>query len=184
MPSRLIISFLVSAFLSCGLAECRGRNAQGNDDEKQNGAESSDVAPRVAAVTAAGGGLSAMLEQRRHEPSGLKLSDAEIARLLIGKWQGSDPVTGVTGTLLYLKDGTFKGEGTVTLADGDKIRFQAEGKWKVSEGALYFTITKSTRPGVAPVGIEVKETIHALNETVVRYTRGLGKVKERTRVKD
>jgi hypothetical protein len=34
------------------------------------------------------------------------------------------------------------------------------------------------------VGIEVKEVVHAIDEKTVRYTRGLSKVKERTRVKE
>ena len=113
-----------------------------------------------------------------------KPSDAEITRLLVGKWEGADPATGVTGTIRYAKDGTFTGDGTVSLPGNEKIEFHAEGTWKVSDGAILFTITKSTRPGVAPVGIEVKEVVQAIDEKTVRYTRGLGKIKERKRVKE
>jgi hypothetical protein len=113
-----------------------------------------------------------------------KPPDAEITRLLIGKWKGSDPITGVTGTIQYAKDGTFIGDGKVSLPCKEEIAFHAEGTWKVSKGAILFTITKSTRPGVAPVGIEVKEVVYAIDEKTVRYKRGLGKVKERTRLKE
>jgi hypothetical protein len=111
-------------------------------------------------------------------------SDPEITRLLVGKWEGHDPLTGTKGTIHYAKDGTFVGDGTVTLADGEKVMFQVEGSWKVMKGTLHFTITKSTRPGIAPVGVEVKEVVHGINEKTVRYTRGLGSVKERKRIKE
>src|SRR5438552_347773 len=106
-----------------------------------------------------------------------KPTDADINRLLIGKWKGNDPITGVTGTIEYAKDGTFTGEGNVPVGDGKTVAFQAEGTWKVSEGAIHFKITKSTRPGVAPVGIEVKEVVLAIDETTIRYKRGLGNEK-------
>jgi hypothetical protein len=111
-------------------------------------------------------------------------ADAEIKRLLVGKWEGYDPLTGTKGTIHYAKEGTFVGDGTVTLADGEKVTFQVEGTWKVMKGTLQFTITKSTRPGIAPVGVEVKEVIHSIDEKTVRYTRGLGSVKERKRIKE
>lgn len=112
-----------------------------------------------------------------------KPSDAKINRLLIGAWHGEDHITGVEGTIRYAKDGTFTADGMVPLNGSEKVEFKAEGTWKVSGGAIYFTVTKSSRPGLAPPGFEVKEVVLGIDDTMVRYKRGLGRVKVRTRVK-
>jgi len=112
-----------------------------------------------------------------------KPSDAEISRLLVGAWHGEDHITGVEGTIRYAKDGTFTADGMVPLNGSEKVEFKAEGTWKVSGGAIYFTVTKSSRPGLAPPGFEVKEVVLGIDDQTVRYKRGLGRVKTRTRVK-
>jgi hypothetical protein len=110
-------------------------------------------------------------------------ADAEIMRLLVGKWKGTDSVTGTTGTIDYAKDGTFKGEGTVPLSGGKSVEFQVEGTWQVKDGAIHFKIKKSTRPGVAPVDAEITETVLGIDDKTIRYKRGLGSEKTRERVK-
>lgn len=112
-----------------------------------------------------------------------KPADADITRLLVGKWDCTDPTAGAAGTISYAKEGTFAGDGTVE-SRGEKIEVHIEGTWKVSGGAILATVSKSTRPGVVPIGIEVKEDVHAIDEKSMRFTRGLGKEKSRTRVKE
>ena len=134
---------------------------------------------RIASIVAAAAALVFPLHATADDK---KPSDAEITRLLVGKWHGADPTTGVSGTITYAKDGTFVGEGSVPLTDTQKVEFRAEGTWKVADGAIHFKVTKSTRPGVVPVDIEVKEVVLGIDEKSVRYRRGLGKEKVRTRV--
>src|SRR3954470_16509025 len=120
---------------------------------------------RISSIIAAMAALLSPLHApAADKPEPGKPTDAEITRLLVGTWHGADAVTGVSGTISYAKDGTFVGEGSVPLTDTQKVEFRAEGTWKVTDGAIHFTITKSTRPGVAPVGIEVKEVVLGIDE--------------------
>lgn len=110
-------------------------------------------------------------------------SDAEIKLLLIGKWEGADLATGVTGTIRYAEDGTFSADGLVPIGNR-KIEINTVGTWSVSGGTILSTVTKSSRPRIAPVGTEVKEAVHAIDQKAIRFTRGAEQERVRTRVKE
>ena len=110
-------------------------------------------------------------------------SDKEINLLLIGRWEGADLATGVSGTIHYAKDGTFTADGLVPVGN-KKIGINTVGKWSVSGGTISSTVTKTSRPRIAPVGTEVKEVVNAIDEKSVRFTRGAEQERVRTRVKE
>jgi hypothetical protein len=113
-----------------------------------------------------------------------KPTDADINRLLVGKWNCTDPDVGAAGTIRYTKDGNFTGDGTVKIDGQEKIEVHFEGTWSVSKGTIVLVVTKSSRPGIAPVGSQVKETVVAIDQKTLRFIRGLGKEKTRTRMMD
>lgn len=110
-------------------------------------------------------------------------SDAQIKLLLIGKWEGADLATGVTGTIRYAKDGTFSADGLVPIGN-KKVEINTVGTWSVSGGSILSTVTKSSRPRIAPVGAEVTEVVNAIDQKAVRFTRGAEQERVRTRVKE
>jgi hypothetical protein len=110
-------------------------------------------------------------------------SDTEINKLLIGKWEGKDAATGITGTIKYAKDGSFIAEGLVPVGN-KKVEISTSGTWSVSSGTIVSTVTKSSRPRFAPVGSEVKEVVNAIDEKSVKFTRGAEQERVRTRVKE
>jgi hypothetical protein len=113
-----------------------------------------------------------------------KPADDEIARLMVGTWvSAGDASSGAVGTLHYRADGTLTGTGVVRVGE-EAVEVRVEGTWKVSGGAVLLTLTKSSHPGLAPIGAEAKEVILAIDADSVRYRRGVGKEKTRTRVKE
>ena len=109
-----------------------------------------------------------------------KPADADINRLLIGKWEGADQATGITGTITYGKDGKFTADGMVPVGN-KKLEVNTEGTWSVSGGTITYKVTKSSRPRVAPVGTEIKEVVNAIDEKNIRFTREQEKERVRTR---
>lgn len=110
-------------------------------------------------------------------------SDAEINLLLIGKWEGADLATGVTGMIRYAKDGTFSADGVVPIGNR-KVEVNTVGTWSVSGGMILSTVTKSSRPRIARVGTEVKEVVSSIDQKSVRFTRGSEPARVRTRVQE
>lgn len=114
-------------------------------------------------------------------------TDKDISDQLIGKWTtcvkgGSESET--DGTITFDKGGTFVAEGAVKLGGGEKAQVRVEGKWKVATGAVVMTVTKTTHPGIAPVGGQLKETILSIDEKMMKFKRGVGRERERKRVAD
>lgn len=136
----------------------------------------------MAAVTMVLVWASAVAADGAEDPK--QPTDVEINRLLIGKWEGTDLMTGVTGTIRYAKDGTFTADASVPLRNRT-IEINTEGTWSVTSGTILHSVTKSSRPVVAPVGTEVKETVHAIDDKSVRFIRGVETEKKtRTRIKE
>lgn len=102
-----------------------------------------------------------------------KLSDADIAKLLVGTWSmESETKTDAgkfktTWVYQYNKDGTFKSEVTTVLEDL-KRKESFAGKWKVAEGILQTTLTV-VPPSIkkAKVGDKGKERVVAIGDTML-----------------
>jgi hypothetical protein len=114
-----------------------------------------------------------------------KQSDAEIRKLLIGRW--SEEMTlpnGAKGkaTTTYKDDGTFAGEATFEL-QGQTRRIALSGTWKVEGGTLIETIDKC-EPPVAPKGTVSKDAVLSISKTTLRRKTKEGKVVEQKRVGD
>ncbi len=113
--------------------------------------------------------------------------DAGITRLLPGKWTttvGGGAEAEANGTVRYDKAGTFLAEGRVALGGGETADARVEGTWKVQDKFILHKVTKSSHPGLAPVGGEMKEHVLAIDEKAMRVKRGIGKERERTRLKE
>jgi pimeloyl-ACP methyl ester carboxylesterase len=78
--------------------------------------------------------------------------DAEIARLLVGKWSGEQAPPGLrVGTITcYRPDGTFDAEATIR-ARGKVLKVTLSGTWEVSDGVVLQKLTKSSDPRI-PLG--------------------------------
>ena len=111
-----------------------------------------------------------------------KPGEAEITRLLPGKWVSEVNTPKVSGKLesAFVKDGTYTLKGT--LKKGDKeIPIDEAGTWKVTENLLVLT------PENAPAGSpKTKElTIGQISDTTVKMKDKQQQVESRwTRVKE
>jgi hypothetical protein len=113
--------------------------------------------------------------------------DGTISKMLPGRWTtcvtgGSE--TEPDGTILYDKAGTFVAEGTVKLGASEKADVRVEGTWKVESRTVTHKVTKSSHPGLAPVGGEMKEHVLAIDDKAMRIKRGIGKERTRERMKE
>ena len=114
-----------------------------------------------------------------------KPSDEQITKSLTGTW--TTCVTGGTsatadGTICYKPDGTFLAKGKVKLGDDMTADVQVEGTWKVAAGTVVLKAVKSSHPGLAPVGAEMKEVILAIDAEKMTFKRGVGQERSRKRV--
>ena len=101
--------------------------------------------------------------------------DEEITKLLVGKWAIEE------GTQIYNKDGTF--EAVVTLEGGKGIEITVSGTWKVKEGVLIETITKSSSP-IFKEGRESKDTVISIDEKVLKFKDEMGKERTAKRINE
>jgi hypothetical protein len=129
--------------------------------------------------------LAAHLERRLHEThryftrscvgqADKKLSDADIAKLLVGKWRfesgPDDPPLKITMT--FAKDQTAVLE--MESVDLKKVRHQAKAAatWKIDKGHIVTTITKSDNP--KDDGKVERSKVTSINasafKTVVKFT--------------
>ena len=111
--------------------------------------------------------------------------DPTITKTLVGRWTtcvAGGSATDPDGTIRYDKAGTFAAQGDVKLGGGEKAEVRLEGTWKVADGSILHTVTKSTHPGLAPVGGELREKVLAIDEKSLRVKRGVGAERERKRL--
>lgn len=114
-----------------------------------------------------------------------KPGDDEITRRLVGKWttcMTGGAETKVDGTIQYAKDGTFHAAGKVKLGAGEVADVTVDGTWKVEGGDVVIGVTKSSHPGLAPVGAKAKEKVISIDDKVLKVKRGLGEERERKRI--
>jgi hypothetical protein len=74
--------------------------------------------------------------------------------------------------------------GVVALGEGEKADVRLEGTWKVEDETILYKVTKSTHPGLAPVGGEMREKVLAIDAKTLKVRRGVGQERERKRVGD
>ena|ERR1700677_4148049 len=91
-----------------------------------------------------------------------KLSDADIAKLVVGKWRWEDKVNKATVDMIVRDDKTFKTEG---VNGGNQ--FKVLGTWKIEKGALELTINESTLPGRE--GVTEVHKIFAIDEAMLKF---------------
>ena len=111
--------------------------------------------------------------------------DAAITKQLIGKWTTcltGGSATAPDGHVRYVPGGSFAAEGKVSLGEGVTTDVKVDGTWKVTEGAIVHTVTKSSHPGLAPVGAVMKERVVSIDDKQMTIKRGTGKERERKRV--
>jgi hypothetical protein len=112
-----------------------------------------------------------------------KPSDADIRRLIVGKWAQeikSDNGVTVKGTTTYKSDGTFTADATFSVG-GQDIRITLEGTWKVADGVIAETIQKSSFPGV-PSGQTSKDHVLSISQKSLERKDEQGKRTTQTRV--
>ncbi|MBN9521847.1 hypothetical protein J0H58_25580 [bacterium] len=111
--------------------------------------------------------------------------DAAITKQLLGRW--TTCVTGGSstepdGTIRYDKGGVFTAEGQVKLGGSETADVRLEGTWRVEDGTIVHKVTKSSHPGLAPVGGELREKVVSIDEKTLTVKRGVGKERERKRM--
>lgn len=110
--------------------------------------------------------------------------DAAITKQLLGRW--TTCVTGGAetepdGTIRYADGGAFAAEGKVKLGGDETADVKLEGTWKVQDGTIVHRVTKSSHPGLAPVGGELREKVVSIDAKTMTVKRGVGKERERKR---
>ncbi|MBA4190731.1 MAG: hypothetical protein C0467_22325 [Planctomycetaceae bacterium] len=115
-----------------------------------------------------------------------KLDDAEITKHLVGKWavdEVGDHGLKVRGTAHFKKDGTFEAEATI--GDGEKpVKLSLSGTWKVSDGVIVSTVTKSSSPAIVAQGRVTKNHVISIGERTIKHKSEMGKECIRTRIKE
>ena len=114
-----------------------------------------------------------------------KQTDAEITKLLVGKWALEVDEMGVKvkGTQEYTKDGKFVGEATIE-AGKNTIKLTVSGTWVVKDGKVIETVKKSNQPMIAPEGKESKDTVISIDDKVYKFKDEMDKERTVKRIKD
>jgi len=110
------------------------------------------------------------------KPVPVKLKDEEITKLMLGTWENTDKVVGMTFHTkeTFNKDGTFDRVDTV---NGKATSYK--GKWELSKGVLTFVASDGPFKG-----IKVSVTITAIDEKATTTESEGGAVVKKTRVKE
>lgn len=115
-----------------------------------------------------------------------KLTDAEISKLLIGKWvveDGTEKGPRIKGTNHYKEDGVLDTEATIE-ANGKTIKVTLSGNWKVKDGIIVATVTKTSTPELIKEGHVSKDQVISIDDKMLKYKSEKGKESVRKRVKD
>jgi hypothetical protein len=116
-----------------------------------------------------------------------KQTDEEINKLLVGKWiidEGDgQKEPKIKGSVTYKKDGTVDLEATLDIAK-DSFKIALSGTWKVKDGAIIATVTKTSNPDLVKEGVVSKDKVVSVTDKELKYTDELGKEKSHKRMKD
>jgi hypothetical protein len=111
-----------------------------------------------------------------------RLSDEEIAKLVIGKWSQNRKIedTEIKAIDEFFKDGAYKSKGSLTT--GEKVlKVAIIGKWKVSNGFLVTVIETHEEPDILPKGHESKDKVIAISKNEMKLKTKYGNEFVRTR---
>lgn len=114
-----------------------------------------------------------------------KPSDADIAKLLVGKWtteEGKEGEPKVKSTFIYDKDGTFAVEATIETG-GKTEKIVVSGTWKVADGVILDTVEKTNTENLK-VGRVTRDTVISIDDKTLKYTTQKGRERTWKRVKD
>ncbi len=113
-------------------------------------------------------------------------TDDEITKQLVGKWafdEVGQQGLKVKGTAHYKKDGTFEGEATIGTNE-KPVKVALSGTWKVAEGVITSTVTKSSLPVVIAKGFNYKFQVIAIDDDSLKYKNEADKEVVRMRLKE
>lgn len=115
-------------------------------------------------------------------PARTELTDEEITKKLVGKWDETLEQEGVKGkvTLEYKKDGVLEAEGTLEIG-GKEVKIKVTCKWKVEKGELIETIEKAEPEGLIPAGTVTKDKVLSIDDKTCTYKDEMGKEHTKTR---
>jgi hypothetical protein len=116
-----------------------------------------------------------------HAGAQQKQTDAEISKLLIGKWAAEEPK--IKGVNHYKKDGTLDVTGTLTLGD-QSLKIVISATWKVSDGMIIATVTKTNVPELIKEGHVSKDQVISIDEKLLKFKTERGDEKVRKRVRE
>jgi hypothetical protein len=122
-----------------------------------------------------------------------KQTDEEIAKLLIGKWDVDEgdgqKEAKIKGWVKYKKEGKFDKEGkldveaTVDLGK-TSLKLTLSGTWKVADGFIIVTITKSDSPDSIKEGLVSKHKVDSIDEKQLKYKDEMDRAKVLQRAKE
>ncbi len=131
---------------------------------------------RLGLVLACVVGWAAVGLAANDKPVPVKLTDEEITKLMLGKWESTDKIVGMTfhTAETFNKDGTFERTDT----NGGRVT-SYKGKWSLKKGVL--TIEATDGPFK---GIKVNGTITAIDEKVTKMEMEGGALVTKTKPKE
>jgi hypothetical protein len=115
-----------------------------------------------------------------------KPSDSEIKKLLIGKWGVDENENGVKikGVENYKDDGTIEAEATIDDGKNPPLKIVLSGTWKLMDGVIVSTVTKTNVPKVIPEGFVSKDTVLKISDKELTVKSEMGKEKTQKRVSE
>jgi hypothetical protein len=116
-----------------------------------------------------------------------KQSDEEVNKLLVGKWivdEGDgQKEPKIKGSVTYKKDGTVEVEATLDFGK-ESLKIILEGTWKVKDGVITATVTKTSHPELIKEGHVSKDKLISVSDKELKYKDEMGKEKLHKRMKD
>jgi hypothetical protein len=116
-----------------------------------------------------------------------KLTDEEITKRIVGKWavdEGDGKAEPkIKGTMTYKKDGKVDAEATIEVGK-NSVKVSLSGTWKVSDGVITSTVTKTNVPDLIKEGFVSKDKVISINDKEYKYKDEKDNEKTQKRVKD
>lgn len=101
---------------------------------------------------------------------GVEPGAGELAMRLPGKYKLSHrgSLVRVEAVKAYHADGTYESKGTASVL-GIERRLEHRGRWKLEDGSLVYTLTMSSTPKEAPVGVPLRFEVLSHDGKVLHY---------------